>query len=71
MQTHHPKRANGREYTEKDVQLDAWAAEQGQKPEVHVDDMVEALDPPSRQCVVFCRIYFAVGGVCQNGRAPR
>ena len=49
---------NGREYTEKDGQLDAWLAEQGQKPELHVDDMVEALDPPSRQCVAgLCWLY--------------
>ena len=43
-----------REYTERDGQLDAWLAEQGQKPELHVDDMVEASDPPSKQCVTPC-----------------
>lgn len=47
-----------RDYTEKDVQLDAWVAEQGQKPELHVDDMVEALDPPSRQCVASVVVVF-------------
>jgi len=47
-----PRARTRREYTEKDGQLDVWLAEQGQKPEVHVDDMVEALDPPSKQCVL-------------------
>lgn len=51
-----PRARTRREYTEKDGQLDVWLAEQGQKPEVHVDDMVEALDPPSKQCVLLVAV---------------
>lgn len=35
--------------TEKDAALDKWVATQADKPEVHVDQLVEANDPPSRQ----------------------
>jgi hypothetical protein len=36
-------------FAEKDQQLDGWLVEQGSKVEVSVDDLVEAVDGPSKQ----------------------